>query len=133
MNIAMRTKIKTLREGKGFSQSQMAEKLHMDERNYKRIESGEKKMMDTEMLMRIAEVLDVDAAELLVNETINIENNDIHDNRGSAIVAYEINNGAAKETTELIQQMKEIIEANRNLVADNNRLIAMLLEKQGKV
>ena len=32
MNIAMRTKIKTLREDKGISQSQMAEKLHMDER-----------------------------------------------------------------------------------------------------
>lgn len=127
MNIAMRTKIKALREGKGISQSQMAEKLHMDERNYKRIESGEKKMMDTDMLFRIADILDVEAADLLVNETVNIENHDIHDNQNPSV-----GNGHISEVTnnafpdELKEAYKDMMQLMRELLEEKNKTIALM-------
>lgn len=131
MNIAMRTKIKTLREGKGISQSQMAEKLHMDERNYKRIESGEKKTMDTDMLFRIADILEVDATDLLVNETVNIENNDVHDNSGGGINNGEVNNHNAFPD-ELKEAYKDMMQLMRDLIAEKNETIALLKEMKGK-
>ena len=135
MNIAMRTKIKTLREGKGISQSQMAEKLHMDERNYKRIENGEKKIMDVDLLGRIAEALEVDMPELLTNETVNIENNDIHDNdvdgtTVSGIVANQTNHNAFPE--ELKEAYKDMMQLMRDLIAEKNETIALLKEIKGK-
>jgi len=130
MNIAMRTRIKHLREEKGISQSQMAEKLHMDEKNYKRIESGEKKTMDIDLLDRIAEALEADVTELLA-ETIHIENKDNTSyNGGSAAFAYEIHNNNTTETFELIREMKQIIEANRKTMEENSRIIALLLERK---
>jgi transcriptional regulator with XRE-family HTH domain len=132
----MRTKIRTLREGKGFSQSQMAEKLNMDERNYKRIETGERKLMDTEMLMRIAEVLDVDAADLLVNETVNIENNDVHDNEVegttvSGIVGNQNNHNAFPDELkeaykDMMRLMRELIEEKDRVTAEKEKAIALL-------
>jgi transcriptional regulator with XRE-family HTH domain len=126
----MRTKIKTLREGKGISQSQMAERLNMDERNYMRIESGERKLMDTEMLMRIAEVLDVDVADLLVNETVNIENNDIHDNQnGAGYIAEAVANQFPPNLKTAYEDMMKLM---RELIAEKNETIKLLKELKGK-
>jgi transcriptional regulator with XRE-family HTH domain len=124
MNIAMRTKIKTLREGKGLSQRQMAEQLHMDERNYKRIENGEKKTMDTELLFRIAELLEVDATELLVNETTNIENNDIHDNETSIVGGDQHIHNAFPD--ELKEAYKDMMQLMRELIDEKNKTIALM-------
>ena len=128
MNIAMRTKIKTLREGKGISQSQMAEKLHMDERNYKRIENGEKKIMDTDLLMRLAEALEVDAADLLTNEVVDIHDNEIH----SSVVAYgEVTNNNSFPP-ELKKAYEDMMQLMRELIEEKNKTIALLEEKKGK-
>jgi transcriptional regulator with XRE-family HTH domain len=129
----MRTKIKALRENKGISQSQMADKLHMDERNYKRIESGEKKTMDTGMLFSIAEILEVDPTELLVNETVNIENHDIHDNTNPSVgngQIGEIAHNAFPE--ELKETYKEMMQLMRELIAEKEKTIALLRELKGK-
>jgi len=130
MNIAMRTKIKTLREGKGISQSQMAEKLHMDERNYKRIESGEKKTMDIGLLNSIAEALEVDMPDLLVSESVHIENNDIHDNTGGAVNNDVINNN--NFPPELKTAYEDMMQLMRELIEEKNKTIALLEERKGK-
>jgi transcriptional regulator with XRE-family HTH domain len=132
MNIAMRTKIKTLREGKGISQSQMADKLHMDERNYKRIENGEKKIMDTDLLMRLADALDVEPAELLTNETVNIEHSgDNTENIGSIGYAQEmtINNSFPPELKKAYEDMMHLM---KDLIAEKNETIRLLKEIKGK-
>ncbi len=118
----------------------MADKLHMDERNYKRIESGEKKTMDIDLLGRLAEVFEVDISELIKNDSVHIENNgEISNDQGSAMAyAHEINvtnnnppDAEAKvQYGNMIQQMGEIIDANGKTIEDNNRLITLLLELQ---
>ena len=129
MNIAMRTKIKTLREGKGISQSQMAEKLHMDERNYKRIENGEKKIMDTDLLMRLADALDVEPADLLTNETVNIENNEINN---SPVITQGDSTVNVSFPDELKEAYKDMMQLMKDLIAEKNETIALLKEMKGK-
>lgn len=140
MNIAMRTRIKRMREEKGISQSQMANLLHMDERNYKRIESGEKKAMDLDLLKRIAEVLEADAMDIINADTVQIENiteNTISQssNCAEAIVnlgEMNVTNNNTAETLSLMEEMVRIIEANRKTMEDNSKLIALLLEQKIK-
>jgi len=61
--------IKKLRTIKGISQKEMAERLFMDERSYRRIENDEKKSLDPVLLIRICEALGLDKSFLL-NEII---------------------------------------------------------------
>jgi len=129
MNIAMRTKIKTLREGKGYSQSQMAEKLHMDERNYKRIENGEKKVMDTDLLMRLADALDIEPADLLTNETVNIENNEINN---SPVITQGDSTVNVSFPDELKEAYKDMMQLMRDLIDEKNETIRLLKEMKGK-
>ena len=131
MNIAMRTKIKTLREGKGYSHSQMADKLHMDERNYKRIESGEKKIMDTDLLMRLADVLDVEPSDLLVNETVVFENNTANDSSTAINYGSTITNNNSFPP-DLKQAYEDMMQLMRDLIAEKNETIALLKEMKGK-
>jgi transcriptional regulator with XRE-family HTH domain len=133
--LAVRTRIKTLRETKGISQSQMAEKLHMDERNYKRIESGEKKNMELDLLSRIAEVLEVDVPDLLASEVVNIFENDIHDNQnspagnGTGITNVNAFPDELKEAyQDMMQLMRELIEEKNSTIAAHEKIIALLQE-----
>ena len=131
--LAVRSKIKTMRETRGISQSQMAEKLHMDERNYKRIESGEKKTIDIDLLSRIAEVLEVDIPELLTTETYiehNGDNTGANSHNGDGPVnEITINNNfpadLKKVYDDLVLELKEVI-------AEKNRTIDLLRELKGK-
>jgi transcriptional regulator with XRE-family HTH domain len=121
---AMRTRIKTMREGKGISQSQMAEKLHMDERNYKRIENGEKKILDLELLGRIAEALETDVPELLTSEVMNVHNGD--NTETNAPVGYgseiNINNNFPPELKKAYEDMMQLM---RDLIAEKDKTIAL--------
>jgi len=129
--LTVRSKIKTMRETRGISQSQMAEKLQMDERNYKRIESGEKKTIDIDLLSRIAEVLEVDIPELLTTEVMNVHNG--NNTEINAPVGYgseiTINNNfpadLKKVYDDLVLELKEVI-------AEKNRTIDLLRELKGK-
>lgn len=57
--------IKKARERKGFTQREMAVRLHVDERNYRRIENGESKYIDLKLLIHIAAILNIDLLKLL--------------------------------------------------------------------
>jgi transcriptional regulator with XRE-family HTH domain len=62
----VRARMRAFRITAGYSQSQMAGMLAMDERNYKRIENGEKKLMDTDLLERYCTALQLPVDSLLL-------------------------------------------------------------------
>lgn len=74
-NEFIRKQIRSLREKAGLSQSEMAVQLHMDERNYKRIENGEKKTFDIDLLDKIATLLEVSISDL-INNTESIQSSE---------------------------------------------------------
>jgi len=57
-------KIRKIRAGKGFSQSQIANKLNISQRAYSKIELGQTKLK-WDYLNRIANILDVNIWELI--------------------------------------------------------------------
>jgi len=130
--LAIRSKVKTLRESKGISQSQMAERLHMDERTYKRIENGEKKLLDLELLDRIAKALETDWTELVKDEGIYFENNaDSMTDHGVIGYKYEmnVNNNIDKE---FLARYDQLITHLNNVIAEKNHTIDLLRELKGK-
>jgi len=105
-NEFIRRQIRSLREKNGFSQSEMAVKLHMDERNYKRIESGEKKTFDIELLDKIAGVFNIPLPDLITDT-------------GSAMSAEEMR----EHYRRIIAEQKQIIESSRKVQDDLYRLL----------
>ena len=64
MNMNVNNKIRKIRAGKGFSQSQIANKLNISQRAYSKIELGQTKLK-WDYLNRIANILDVNIWELI--------------------------------------------------------------------
>jgi transcriptional regulator with XRE-family HTH domain len=135
----IRTKIKTMRMERNISQSQMAKALNMDERNYKRIESGERKNLDLDILGRIAEVLETDVPELLKTEAVNIER--IGDNNDHSVaIGYNnemnVNHNFPAELKqvydEMIQQLRDVISEKNKTIEEKNATIALLRKMQGE-
>lgn len=121
-NELVRGKIRTTRERKGLSVIDMAERLHMDERSYKRIESGEKKNLDIALLDKIAELLEVDFTELFVPDTIAI--NTIQNNIGGFSNKDVVLNGMSEDVKahyeKIIQELHSVI-AEKQLLIEERR------------
>ena len=94
-------KIKHLREGKHWSQEEMAQKLNMSKNGYAKIERGETSA-SLGRLEQVAAVLGIGLCELLA------------DARGSA------------ENVLLLQQARQIIELKYEIIANKEQLIAAL-------
>ena len=62
-------KIRTLRELKGYSQEYVAGKLEIAQNTYSKIESNQTKL-NTDILEKIAEILEVSIADLLSEEPV---------------------------------------------------------------
>ena len=69
------TKIRKLRELKGYSQEYMASQLGMVQTNYSKIERGETKDMTVKRLEEIAKVLEVTPATILNFDEKQVLNN----------------------------------------------------------
>lgn len=80
------TKIRTFRMLRGYSQEDMAAKLHITQSTYSRIETDEHKLT-VEMLKKIAEELEVSVGDIVSNEPIIIQNNAA--NQGTQIARNE--------------------------------------------
>lgn len=114
----IRERIKITREQKGVSPVDMAMSLHMDERNYKRIESGERKNLDIELLEKIATLLGVDFVEFISNKKTVIINT-INKNG-------QINKGNRAEQS-IIEHYKQVITEQERIIEAKNKLIDDLL------
>lgn len=94
-------KIKHLREGKHWSQEEMAQKLNMSKNGYAKIERGETSA-SLGRLEQVAAVFGIGLCELLA------------DARGSA------------ENVLLLQQAQQIIELKDEIIANKEQVIAAL-------
>jgi len=114
-NEFIRKQIRLFREKAGFSQSEMAVQLHMDERNYKRIESGEKKTFDIDLLDKIATVLRVTVTDL-ITEAGSIMNSE-------EMKAYY---------RRIIIEQKKIIDSSRKVNDDLYQLLFDQIKQQNQ-
>ena len=103
-------KIKRLREGKHWSQEEMAQKLNMSKNGYAKIERGETSA-SLGRLEQVAAVLGIGLCELLA-DVCGGRNAD--DARGSA------------ENVLLLQQARQIIELKDEIIVNKEQVIAAL-------
>ena len=124
----VRKQIKAARLRKGFTLEEAAERVHMDKRNYQRIESGEKHAIDLDLIEQIAEGWEISYSQLLPTaETFYIQtaNNGsgsvFHDNVTFHAISDELRNWfseLSREKDNTIQQLKEVIEAQTKIISD---------------
>ena len=105
-------KIKRLREGKHWSQEEMAQKLNMSKNGYAKIERGE----TSASLEQVAGVLGIGLCELLAD----VCGGALHDGRNA-----DDARGSA-ENVLLLQQARQIIELKDEIIANKEQLIAAL-------
>ncbi|GEN69806.1 helix-turn-helix domain-containing protein [Chryseobacterium rhizosphaerae] len=74
MNTQIGNKIRRLRENKGFSQEEMAEKLQISRSAYSRIEGGETNSW-VNHIEKLCKELDMKVEDLLINSDNNINTN----------------------------------------------------------
>lgn len=104
-------KIKHLREGKHWSQEEMAQKLNMSKNGYAKIERGETSA-SLGRLEQVAAVLGIGLCGELLADVCGGRNAD--DARGSA------------ENVLLLQQARQIIELKDEIIANKEQVIAAL-------
>ncbi len=126
-------KIKPLRIHKGWSQETMAEKLKLSVSSYAQIERGETNV-DLARLMQIAEVLEVDLANLLdlssgsFIQLLNSANQNCIRNNNIYLTETQCVHELEKSNL-LLQERDKEIENMKKQIAQLEKLVAML-EKQ---
>ena len=119
-------KIRLMREEKGWSQEEMAAKLHMSTNGYAKIERGETKA-HIQKLGKIAEVHDVDLMELMAfGERHSCQ---IGDNNN--LIGVNNNGDIINSPQELIsenQKLKLIIDHQNEIIAGEKREVLRLNE-----
>lgn len=108
-------KIKRLREGKHWSQEEMAQKLNMSKNGYAKIERGETSV-SLARLEQVAAVLGIGLCELLAD----VCGGALHDGRNA-----DDARGSA-ENVLLLQQARQIIELKDEIIANKEQVIAAL-------
>ncbi|WKW46933.1 helix-turn-helix transcriptional regulator [Myroides sp. JBRI-B21084] len=113
MNTIIGKKLQALRKERGFSQEQVADKLHISQSAYARIESGESHSWASHIL-KICETYEITPEELVSSENIVINN---HQQGGGGYI--QINQLSEK----LIQQYEERIKEKDLIIKElRNRL-----------
>ena len=105
------TKVRKLRELKGYSQEYVASQLNMVQTNYSKIERCETKGLLVERLVEIAKVLEVDPATILNFDDKQVLNNTSNNQGGgySGNIMY-VKESFERERTQYearIQELKE--------------------------
>ena len=113
-------KIKRIREMKGFSQSDMAEKLHISQRAYSDLENDKTKI-DLERLDALAEAFEVKPIDILNFDEAKIFNNVFNDT-SNGYFADNIHTGNFENERQSYKQqilhMEEEIAFMRKLLGD---------------
>lgn len=105
MNTQIGNKIRRLREHKGFSQEEMAEKLQISRSAYSRIESGETNSWINH-INKLCESLEVKPEELLLNADQLIQNNQDSD----SVIQNNTNNDTHITINQLSEKVIELYE-----------------------
>ena len=116
MNIQIGNKIRRLRENKGFSQEEMAERLQISRSAYSRIETGETNSW-VNHIEKLCENLDIKPEDFFINSDNNINTN--QDNASAVqtnthhdthITINQLSEKVIEMYEERIRELKEQIE-----------------------
>ena len=115
MNKTIGYRIKRKREEKNFSQEAMAEMLDISQKSYSNIENGKNSSINTDRLLKISEILEIDILDFF-KDSENITYNNITNTQDRFIINNGIN---SEEMNTIIQSMSKIFE-QALLAAINN-------------
>jgi transcriptional regulator with XRE-family HTH domain len=113
----VKDRIKKLRELKGFTQTQLAQKLNMTVRNYQNLENGDKDISFSELQI-IADALEMSIASLVSFDTKMVFNNCKVDGN-SANYINSIVNGAEKLYEKLLIEKDNYINDLQKQIQKN--------------
>lgn len=103
------SKIKRIREIKGLSQSEIAEKLYISQRAYSDLENDKTKL-DIERLEAIAKIFEMEPVELLTFDEKKIFNNVFNDTSNGYFTDKIINENFENERLSYQQHIKHLEE-----------------------
>lgn len=121
-------KIKRLRKSKGFSQDDMAEKLHISQSAYARIENGESSSW-IHHLEKLSEIFDMKPENFLSDETNNFSNLDqlggfAFQNVGTITTINSfLSEKLVEQYEERIKELKEQVEFWKDKAGNSNNSI----------
>lgn len=125
------TKIRMVRESRGYSQEYVAGKLNLDQSSYSRLESNQTKL-DVDTLTKLADILGVPTSELLTSEPSVVNFAPNHGTQGIGHVEnfYSFQKDLVEKVInskdQEIASLKEVIS---NLVKDKEELMRLLAKK----
>ena len=113
------TKIRKVRELKGFSQQDMAEKLQMSQNNYSKIELG-RVTVSMDRFQEIAEILEIEPMKIMDFDESQVFNN--HDQQGGSsanLIVQEFSDKLEDAYKSEIAHLKDEILFLRKLLEKN--------------
>ncbi len=117
-------RIKRMRLNRDFSQDYVATKLGISQRAYSKLENGELKI-DIEKLQRIAQILEVDAAEIISNE--DNQTNNFSNNKITNAVVNHFADEQDKFKKEIVNTLREEILSLKNYIKEKDKQIQTLI------
>ncbi len=102
-------KIKRLRKSKGFSQEEMAEKLHISQSAYARMESGESHSWAAH-IEKISEIFEMKPENFFTDESSNLEQENTDQKGGMAFQFVGTINTINSLSEKLVEQYEERIK-----------------------
>ncbi|WP_100076293.1 helix-turn-helix domain-containing protein [Chryseobacterium camelliae] len=115
MTNSVAEKIRKLRKAKGFSQEDMADRLHISQSAYARIENGESYSWAAH-IERLSEILEVKPESFLTDETNNLEQENTDQKGGMAFQFVGTINTINSLSEKLLEQYEERIKELKDQV-----------------
>lgn len=120
-------RIKSLRVSKNYSQEYMATQLNISQRAYSKLENSEIKM-DMDKLNKIAEVFEMDPAELISNDSNQTNNFHNYKTITNAVVNHYVKSQDAFQM-EIVKLLKDEIFSLRSQIQHKDEIIRDLVSK----
>lgn len=124
MNTLVAEKIKRLRKSKGFSQEDMAEKLHISQSAYARIENGESNSWSI-YLEKLSEIFEVKPENFVSDDSNNFNNQNHELNGGMAFqfvgTIQTINSLSDEQIRKDFQEIKNEVQQLKVLIQELKR------------
>jgi transcriptional regulator with XRE-family HTH domain len=128
--MSLSTKIRRLREQKGWSQMDIAHRLDISQAAYNKWEAGQTKPT-MENLQKLAEVFDVDFVDLIQAQVPNIDmSNAKFENSSQSLIFESTINTINHSSSELIDKILDNQQQMTKLMESQSKLIENLLKKQ---
>lgn len=127
-------RLRAVREKKGMTQENIAEKLKLSQNAYHKIESGATKSLRIDTFKQLADILEVSLSDLMMDEQEKIRFNQTNSNVNNVNTAssMSINNPGFEDEKKVWQELdksrRETIESQRLLI-DSQRLLIERLSR----